>query len=451
MTDPGVGTLPPEINSALVHSGAGPAPTLDAAMAFAAAAVQNEANAQQILAILNAVRSQWEGQAAEQHAAQLMPLIEWYQSLAANATASQEQIALAAQAISAAILEAPFPAVVTENRTTWGVLNATNFFGVNTPAINVQDAHYLEMWFQAAFARATSDVEHTMASGSLVPQPPPTVPVNPGMVGAPTAHAMTSSLRVPLAGMDGVINAANEASLDGLAVEGAAGDVAYTVQQGRPNSALVASAADNRGDEAQQQANNPLGQLGGEQASQLGGQTTGMLSSAGQLPAQMAQQVTQPLQQVAQVPAQASSQFSSMLSPLMQSSNFATPTLSGAENSLMPASFATGSGGGLAAALTRPASVAGGGGGGILSSSGSNGVGGLRLPASSLTTGAAPSAAAGGGPGGTGTGATPAGTGMYGAPMHGGQDRSGSGGSENQYAATTRLGPQDEVGDDIAS
>jgi PPE-repeat protein len=422
-----------------------------AALAFAAAAAQDEANAQTLLGILNAARAQWQGEAAIQHESQLMPLIEWFQSLAVNGTATQAQIQAAAASITAAIAGAPHPGVVTENRVTWGVLNATNFFGVNTPAINVEDTQYLEMWFQAAFARATSDVETATATSSLAPWLPPTVPVNPGMIGAPTANAMSASMRVPLAGLDKLVTLANEASLDGLAVEGAGGDAVWAGGNSRPNSAVIASAADRHDGQAQEQAksNNPLDKasdLGGQQASQLGSQMSGMLSSAGQLPAQMAQQVTQPMQQVMSAPMQMSSQFGSMLQPLMSSpSNFAAPGLTGAETSSIPAGFATGSGGGLAAALTRPASL-GVGGSGLLGSGGS-GVSGLRLPGSSLSA-TGPSGA--GGPQTNPAGATPGGTGMYGAPLHG-QDRNGSGsGTANKYASSTRLGPQ-EVGDEMAS
>lgn len=447
MTDPGVAAFPPEINTGLVHGGAGPAPLEQAALAFAAAAVQDEANAAQLIAILNAVRSQWEGQAAEQASAQLTPLIEWFQSLAVNGTATQAQIQLAATAIATAIAEAPVPPLVTENRTTWGVLNATNFFGVNTPAINVQDAHYLEMWFQAAFARATSDVETATATGALAPWMPPTMPVNPGMMGAPTAHAMTASFRLPAAGLDNLVKLANEASLDALAVEGAGGDVAHAAQMSRPNSGLVASATEQRGEKFRDAAqNNPLdkaSELGGQQAGQLGSQMSGMLGSVGQLP-QAVQGAAQPLQQVASAPMQMGSQFGSMLQPLMNGSNFGAPALTGAESTMGTGMFATG-GGPLAAALTKPASFAGGGGGGLMSSTG--GGPGLRLPASSLVAGANPAGASGvGSPGG---GATPAGSGMYGAPMHG-QGKNAAGGAENKYATATRLGPQ-EVGDEMAS
>ena len=450
MTDPGVAALPPEINTGLVHGGAGPVSLEQAAMAFAAAAVQDEASAQQLTARLNAVRATWEGQAAEQAASQLTPLIEWFQSLVVNGSATQLQIQSAAASIASAIAGAPFPPEVTENRTTWGVLNATNFFGVNTPAINVRDTQYLEMWFRAGFARATSDVETAAATGALVPWQPPTIPVNPGMVGAPTTHAMTASFRLPQAGLDNLVKLANEGSLDGLAAEGAAGDVAHTAASSRPNSALVASAADQRDGQFKEaaQQNNPMekaSELGGQQAGQLGSQMSGIMGSVGQLP-QAVQGAAQPLQQVASAPMQMGGQFGSVLQPLLSSSNFSSPALTGAESSMSSGMFATG-GGPLAAAMTRPASLSGGGGAGLLSGSGSSGSG-LRLPASSMGSGLNPVSTSG--PGATGTGATPAGSGMYGAPMHGHGRNSESGGGGNKYAAATRLGPQEE-GDEMAS
>ncbi|MBU8817539.1 hypothetical protein EB74_30035 [Mycobacterium sp. SWH-M5] len=430
------GALPPEINSGLVHGGAGPATLVQDAMAFAASAARAQVHAAELMAILNAARSEWDGSAADAATAQLQPLIAWFEAMAVNDAASAAQIDAAATSIASAIAGAPYPVDVTTNRVTQATLVATNFFGVNTPAINVEDARYLEMWLRAAFARGTSDIETAMATGSLQPYTPPPMPVNLAGMGAPAIHAASVSAAIPASRLDMVQQFLAGTALDGLLVRQAAGDVAHGAQQGRPNSALMSSAADQSGERFDEQSANPLDgakELGTQQVGQLGGQMGGMLSGVAQLPAQMSQQLTQPLQQapqMMQMPMQ-------MLQPLMSSASHLSPAASGAESALgiAPGGFATGSGN-LAAALTRPASGVGGGG---LGAGGS----GLRLPASALTAPSPPAGSPAGAakpitPGTSGAG----GPGMFGAPMHGAATGGRSGGSENKYAETYQLGPQ---------
>lgn len=439
MTD--AGAFPPEVNSGLVHGGAGPTTTESSALAFAAAAAQDEVSAQTLLGILEAARASWTGAAADQATAGLQPLIAWFQELAIHGTASAEQVQAAASSIATAIAGAPYPAVVTDNRVVWAGLWNTNFFGFNTPAIAVQDAHYLEMWLQAAFARATSDVEAAVATGSLVPWVPPPIPVNLAALGVPTAHAASMWSAVPASVMDAAQRAEAGAGMSALLVEAGAGDVAHAAQQ-RPNTALLASAADGSSDTQQQDTakNNPLSEVGSQQASGMAGQMGGLVSSAGQLPASVGGQLSQPLQAAFQ-PAQ---QFSSFLQPLMSSGGLGNPGagLGGADaaGQFTPAPFGFATGGGnLAAALTRPAGGFGGGAG--VSSAA------LRLPASSMAASAPPAAAepaaaraiAAAGPGATAAG----GSGMYGAPMHP-HSAGRQGGGENKYADSVQIGPPAE-------
>ncbi|ETZ55331.1 PPE family protein [Mycobacterium avium subsp. hominissuis] len=418
--------LPPDINAPLVHGGEGPFSLEQAALAFASAAVQDEANAQLLAALMAAVRDQWDGVAADQYAAQLQPLIAWFEALAVNGHASAAQIQSAATSIADAIALSPHPTEVTTNRLTWGTLVATNFFGVNTPAINVADAQYLEFWFRAAFARASSDIETEVATTTLVPWEPPPTPVNFTMVGAPTVTAVRNAgFSVPL----GPANAGNfvavDAGFDTDLTSGVAGDGVGVGAGSRPNSSWV-TAATNHTNTTQGQ-NNPLQQdtttqAGTDQFSQMASQFASMGGQAGQLPAQLGQMLTQPLQQGLQAP----SQFSSLLQPLMNSASL--NHTAAAAGPLMPVNFASGTGN-LAAAMTRPAS-----GVGRLSASG------LRLPASSLGTAAESSlgeasatriATAAGASAASGPGAT----GFMGAPHAANQQRRNNPG--NKYETHT--------------
>lgn len=419
--------LPPEINSGLVHGGVGPLSMEQAALAFAEAAVTDQANAQVLSSLMAAVRDQWEGDTADAYASSLQPFITWFEDLAINGAASAEQIQAAAASIAQAIGSAPHPTLVTENRTTWGVLAATNFFGVNTPAMNVQDDHYLEMWFQAAFARATSDIETEVATTSLKPFEPPTIPVNLGAFGSsPAIAAALAGFAAPQGAANAADLVASQAGWTTTLAAGVAGDGAGMAGT-KPNASLASaaksdaqSATDNNKDSLQNSA-----QQGSEQMSQLTSQAGSMAGQAGQLPQEVIQGLTQPIQQVGQVP----QQFSSILQPLMQSAGL-NHGLSGLSDGataapLMPMNFATGSGS-LAAAVTRPASGIGGVGGS-----------GLRLPGSSLAAAAEPETAASTAArlAAAESGATPAGPGFIGTPRTAQTGRRD--GSANKYETHT--------------
>lgn len=366
--------LPPEVNSSLVHGGAGPFSLEQAAVAFAEAAATDTANAETLLGIIEAVRSQWDGDTADQYAAALQPLVVWFQSLAANGAASAEQVQAAAASITEAIATSPHPVQVTTNRTTWGALAATNFFGVNSPAMGVLDGHYLEMWFQAAFARGSSDIETEVATTSLVPFEPPPVPVNVGAMGAPVAGAVSmASFFAPLGAGQSADLGVSEVGWDSTLAAGAGGD-GVGIAGNRPNSSWAGNA--NQSADQQQNKLQDASQQGTQDMTQFASQAGSMAGQAGQLPAQAVQMVTQPAQQVGQLP----QQFSSILQPLMSSANMGHGLGDGAGAPIMPMNFASGTGS-LSAAITRPASFGSG-----LGAGGS----GLRLPSSSLASAAEP-------------------------------------------------------------
>jgi PPE-repeat protein len=417
--------LPPEVNSSLVHGGDGPISLEQAAVAFAEAAATDAANAEILLGILESVRSQWDGDTADRYAASLQPLVVWFQSLAANGAASAEQVQAAAASIAQAIATSPHPVQVTTNRTTWGALASTNFFGVNFPPMGVLDGHYMEMWFQAAFARGSSDIETEVATTSLVPFEPPPIPVNIGAMGAPVAGAVSmSSFMAPLGVGQSADLGVSEVGWDSTMAAGAAGD-GVGMAGNRPNSSWAGSA--NQTTNQQQNKLQDASQHGTQDMTQFMSQAGSMAGQAGQLPAQAVQALTQPAQQVGQLP----QQFSSILQPLMSSANMGHGLggLDGAGVPMMPMNFASGTGN-LSAALTRPASL-GGGFGGV-------GGSGLRLPGSALAAAAEP------GLSGTGvakltaaeTGAaSPGGTGFMGTPRSG--SSSGQKNPKNRYESNS--------------
>lgn len=435
---PDAAVEPPEVNASLVHGGAGPG-TLETAMsAYSAASAQDEANAGQLSTLLSSLRTQWEGKAAERATQALTPLIGWFHSNAASAAASAAQIQSVASAVTAAIAGTPHPSLVTENRTTWGVLNATNFFGMNTPAINVKDGDYLNMWVRSAFGRGSSDVESTLAAGALKPWEPPPLPVNMASFGSSGLSGAAGMAGAPAAVGMSMLRQANGVMLDGLLAEGAASSAFGTGSQGYRGTAL-ASAASGQVSEGQgesKDAAQQAGEMGGNQASGMAGQMGGMLGSVASLPASMAQSLGQPIQGMAQMPMQAGS----ALQPLM--SMFSGAGGGGGLNPASLSGMASGLGSGIAtgsgpasAALTRPSGGAGGGG--------------LRLPGSSMMSPSTPASGPGASGEGSGKGAklgtVPAavatGPGMFGAPMHPGQGGSSQEGAADKYESHTLGAP----------
>ena len=61
------------------------------------------------------------------------------------------------------------PAAVTANRTTLATLVATNFFGINAPAIAATEFQYVEMWAQDVAAMLGYHLGATSVAATLTP------------------------------------------------------------------------------------------------------------------------------------------------------------------------------------------------------------------------------------------------------------------------------------------
>ena len=87
------------------------------------------------------------------------------------------------------------PAAIAANRAQLAALVATNFLGINTPAIMATEAQYAEMWVQDAVTMYTYQAA-SAAAGVLLPVSPATPSTNPAATGiqaAATAQAATST------------------------------------------------------------------------------------------------------------------------------------------------------------------------------------------------------------------------------------------------------------------
>ena len=139
--------LPPEINSARIFAGAGSGPLHVAATAWDGLAQDLSASASSFDSVIVGLTSgPWAGPASASMAAAAAPYVGWLTAAAGQASAAAAQARAAAAAFETALAATVHPAAVTANRTTLSTLIATNFFGLNAPAIASTEFTYVEMW-----------------------------------------------------------------------------------------------------------------------------------------------------------------------------------------------------------------------------------------------------------------------------------------------------------------
>ena len=116
----------------------------------------------------------WAGPASASMAAAATPYVGWLTAAAGQAASAGAQARAAATAFEVAQAATVHPAAVTANRTTLATLIATNFFGINAPAIAATEFQYVEMWAADVAAMlgyhvGATSVASTMAQFSLPP------------------------------------------------------------------------------------------------------------------------------------------------------------------------------------------------------------------------------------------------------------------------------------------
>ncbi len=193
--------FPPEVNSALMYSGAGSGPLMAAASAWDELAADLETTAASYQAVVQQLTGgPWLGPSATSMASSTAPFIAWLQGSSIQAAQTSAQALAAAAAYEGAFDATVPPSVIAANRALLAALVATNFLGQNTPAIAATEALYMEMWIQDGLTMDTYAAASTQAT--VLPEQTPAPTTSDGGTSANAAAAAQSAASAPGSGID---------------------------------------------------------------------------------------------------------------------------------------------------------------------------------------------------------------------------------------------------------
>jgi PPE-repeat protein len=200
--------MPPDITSALMYSGAGAGPLMAAATGYNNLAAELSSTATQWESIITLLTTeQWTGAGSAAAAASAQPIVTWLTTSAAALEQAGAQATASAAAYEAAFAMTVPPPAITENRTRLATLTATNFLGINTPAIMATEAQYAEMWVQDATMMSGYQAA-SAAAGVVQPVPPLSPATNPGGAGLQAASVAQANVSAPIQALTNSVSSA---------------------------------------------------------------------------------------------------------------------------------------------------------------------------------------------------------------------------------------------------
>lgn len=184
---------PPEVHSTLLNIGGTPAGIIAGGISWGDLAAQYAAGIAELNAIVGSVQASYEGPSAEQFVRATQPMALWMSENLAKSLIAAEAHASAAASYEASVVAMPTMPELIENHTVHGVLVSTNFFGVNTVPIGMNEADYIRMWNLAADTMAAWDGASTLAADSIPMTATPPILLLPGVGESGSAAASAAS------------------------------------------------------------------------------------------------------------------------------------------------------------------------------------------------------------------------------------------------------------------
>lgn len=183
---------PPEITSALIHSGPGAGSLIEAAGAWQRLGVELENAVAGYASSLSSLIESWDGPSSMAMLQAVQPYLIWLRETAQQAQQLAASADTAATAFSSVRAQVVHPTQVTANRTRLAQLLATNRFGSNTAAIAATEDEYQTMWANNSAAMSRYQATSSQATNTLSQFNSPLTTTNPGGQGA-QANAVSNA------------------------------------------------------------------------------------------------------------------------------------------------------------------------------------------------------------------------------------------------------------------
>ncbi|OBH06616.1 hypothetical protein A5696_23395 [Mycobacterium sp. E2699] len=190
------GTLPPEISSALIHSGPGAGSLIEASAAWERLGTELEESLPGYASVLSSVTETWQGPSATAMTQAVEPFLYWLRTTAQQCEQVSSSLQTVAAAFELACRTVVFPVQVTANRTRLAQLIATNWLGTNSVAIAETDAQYEGMWVNNSAAMYRYAATSAQATRLSQFSSPPVI-VNPIAAAAQAGAAPAAAAATP--------------------------------------------------------------------------------------------------------------------------------------------------------------------------------------------------------------------------------------------------------------
>lgn len=300
--------VPPEVHSTLLNVGGTPAGVVAAGTSWTHLAAQYGGAIGELEGILSYIQANYEGPSAQKFIAAHQPMLVWMADVVVKATGAATAHAEIAGAYGTAVATMPTMPELIENHVVNATLNATNFFGVNTIPIGMNEADYQRMWIQAGDVMAGWDGASTAGVDSIVETPPSPITLIPGVGESGNIAATAASfLTQGEATAGGASLTAADMMSDTLLAKKAATSP-LSIADKAPGPQTSTQDAAQQQDQLKDGTQNATTQMF-QQAAQMASSAPQAASSAIQQPAQMVSQAPQMLSQAPQALGQMLTQF----------------------------------------------------------------------------------------------------------------------------------------------